>query len=204
MTNLKIHKQTHDKADFLKGWYLSDISLCDQIIEYYERNTIKWQGKIGKGVDKTIKDSVDCQFVEQPLLNNYLIELQKVVDEYIKTYPYVDSYMPWKIIEDINIQKYDPNKAYYGWHTERIGRSGDSIYRHLVFMTYLNDIAYGGETAFYHQDTKVKPEKGLTLIWPSDWTYTHRGYPALKETKYIVTGWFNYVNEEGKNDNESR
>ena len=32
--------------------------------------------------------------------------------------------------------------------------------RHMVFMTYLNDVSDGGETEFYHQDVKVKAEKG--------------------------------------------
>jgi len=32
----------------------------------------------------------------------------------------------------------------------------------------------------------------LTLIWPTDWTFTHRGVPSLTEEKYIVTGWFNF------------
>jgi hypothetical protein len=67
--------------------------------------------------------------------------------------------------------------------------------RHLVFMTYLNDIEDHGETEFYHQMLKIKPEKGLTLIWPADWTFTHRGNPSPSEQKYIVTGWFNYINK---------
>ena len=46
---------------------------------------------------------------------------------------------------------------------------------------------------------KVKPEKGLTLIWPADWTFTHRGVPSSTETKYIVTGWFNYFGENNGN-----
>ena len=42
-------------------------------------------------------------------------------------------------------------------------------------MTYLNDVSDGGETEFYYQKLKVKPETGLTLIWGSDWTFTHKG-----------------------------
>ena len=38
---------------------------------------------------------------------------------------------------------------------------------------------------------KVKPEKGLTLIWPADWTFTHRGIPSPQE-QYIVTGWLSF------------
>jgi hypothetical protein len=60
-------------------------------------------------------------------------------------------------------------------------------------MTYLNDVYNGGETEFYHQQLKVKPQKGLTLIWPADWTYTHRGIVAPDEEKIIVTGWWNFI-----------
>ena len=60
-------------------------------------------------------------------------------------------------------------------------------------MTYLNDINDGGETEFLYQNIKIKPRKGLTLIWPADWTFTHRGNFAPSEEKYIVTGWFNYT-----------
>jgi hypothetical protein len=60
-------------------------------------------------------------------------------------------------------------------------------------MTYLNNIKKGGETEFFYQNLKVKPEKGLTLIWPADWTFTHRGIPSPKEIKYITTGWYSYA-----------
>tara|TARA_R110000796_G_scaffold48231_1_gene115745 strand:- start:585 stop:767 length:183 start_codon:yes stop_codon:yes gene_type:complete len=60
-------------------------------------------------------------------------------------------------------------------------------------MTYLNNIKDKGETEWYYQKLKVKPETGLTLIWPVDWTFTHRGIPSKKEIKYIVTGWYSYV-----------
>ncbi len=45
---------------------------------------------------------------------------------------------------------------------------------------------------FFHQSLKIKPEKGLTLIWPSDWTFTHKGLPS-KEGKMIATGWFHFT-----------
>ena len=42
---------------------------------------------------------------------------------------------------------------------------------------------------FFYQKVKIKPTKGLTLIWPSDFTHTHRGVPATNDTKIIATGW---------------
>jgi hypothetical protein len=60
-------------------------------------------------------------------------------------------------------------------------------------MTYLNDIKEGGETEWFHQKLKIKPEKGLTVIWPAEWLYLHRGCVAKKETKYIITGWISFI-----------
>ena len=64
--------------------------------------------------------------------------------------------------------------------------------RHLTYMTYLNDVSDKGETAFYYQNIKIKPEKGLTVIWGTDWTFTHRGIASPTETKYIATGHYHY------------
>ena len=59
-----------------------------------------------------------------------------------------------------------------------------SANRHLVFMTYLNDVFDEGGTEFFYQKIKAQPRKGLTLIWPVDWTHLHRGIvsPSEKNT----------------------
>ena len=59
-------------------------------------------------------------------------------------------------------------------------------------MTYLNDVPNGG-TEFLFQKLKVPAKKGLTLIWPTDFTHAHRGIISKTNEKYIITGWFNYV-----------
>ena len=62
-------------------------------------------------------------------------------------------------------------------------------FRVLVFMTYLNDVPDGG-TMFKYQDLIVPAKKGLTLIWPTDFTHTHRGIPSPTQEKWIATGWY--------------
>ena len=59
-------------------------------------------------------------------------------------------------------------------------------------MMYLNDVTDNGETEFLHQNLKIIPEKGKLVIWPSDWTHTHRGITSTTQEKYIITGWFNF------------
>ena len=59
-------------------------------------------------------------------------------------------------------------------------------------MTYLNTVDNAG-TEFYYQKLKIPCKKGLTLIWPSDFTHTHKGIINEKKEKYILTGWLNYT-----------
>ena len=56
-------------------------------------------------------------------------------------------------------------------------------------MTYLNDVEDGG-TDFLYQNIQTKAEKGLTLIWPSIFTHTHKGIISPTKEKQIVTGWY--------------
>ena len=63
------------------------------------------------------------------------------------------------------------------------------IKRHLVFMTYLNNVENGG-TDFLYQNYTTKAIKGNTVIWPAAWTHTHKGQISKTEDKYIITGWY--------------
>lgn len=193
--SLKKHKQTHRRNDFIRGWYI-DHKICDDLIEYFNTSPSQVAGMITGGVQEEKKKSTDVVLADENLKIKYTLELQKVFNEYIKEYPMVDFYSPWGILESINIQRYHPKEGFYAWHTERTLPNCKESDRHIVFMTYLNDVNDGGETEFYHQNLKVKAEKGLTVIWPSDWTFTHRGCTSNSETKYIITGWTSYYNKD--------
>jgi hypothetical protein len=180
---------------FIGQYYLDDLSICDDIINYFKNSTDKTAGKVGFGeVNKIIKDSTDLYLDNVNLANNYNMQLQQVLNKYIEKYEFCNKYESFSLVERVNIQHYLPSQGFYRWHTERTGKQEPVASRHLVFMTYLNDVDDGGETEFYYQELKVKPRKGLTLIWPADWTHTHRGITSNTEEKYIVTGWFNFTN----------
>ena len=72
-------------------------------------------------------------------------------------------------------------------HSERT--SIDTLHCILAWMTYLNDVVEGGTTYFEYYDLEIKPRKGLTLIWPAEWTHAHKGNVLHSGSKYIVTGW---------------
>jgi hypothetical protein len=181
--------------NFVGSWFLQDTSICDSLIDYYENQ--KDREVPGLAANQLREDFKKCKEIFFDYDEKLMIEysnnhLQKICDEYTKKYNFC-SQNPWRTREKIKIQKYLPGEAYYGWHCERDSKIVPMNDRHLVFMTYLNDVTDGGETEFYYQKLKVKPQKGLTLIWPADWTHTHRGVPSVTQTKYIITGWFHYV-----------
>ena len=183
--------------NFIIGYYLSDLSICDDLIKLFYNSNNKVLGQIGQGtVDKKVKDSLDLQLLvndiaKYPILDKYFTQLGQMINLYKKKYKLCDHQVgKWAIQHDFNIQKYKPSQAYHGWHCEKCNIF--TAKRHLVWMTYLNDVNKGGETEFYYQKIKVKPEKGLTLIWSADWTFTHKGHTTIDEDKYIITGWYDY------------
>jgi prolyl 4-hydroxylase len=184
---------------FIGAWFFEDMSLCTDIIHWFENHNDKHPGYICNGdtrfIDESNKKSIDmdCDPLD-PMSQRYEKEIQKIVNMYVKKYPMCAKTDRW-VIDDFNVQKYEPGGAYFNWHSERTG-AGIVSNRHLAFMTYLNDIDDQGETEFWHQKIKVTPKKGLTLIWPADWTHYHRGVASPTEVKYIVTGWFSFVPEQ--------
>ncbi len=185
---------------FISGWYIEDNSICDSLIDLW-KNSDKQIGTVNINgssiIDKNYKDSIEVKI--HPNSDNfyflkYLDELRIIAKKYITQYPWSDKFSPWSITDSVNLQYYPPNGGFKSWHTERSSATHPFASRHLVFMTYLNDVWEGGETEFYHQNLKVSPKKGLTLIWPSDWTHLHRGLVSKTQEKWIITGWFNFLN----------
>ena len=184
--------------NFIAGWFI-DETVCDALIDYFEKSPDKFPGRVqGKDTDKLdpeCKKSTDLSIKRENRdteILNYYAELHKVCEKYKEKYVYCSNWQdPWAIINPWNIQRFYPNEAFYKAHCERFGRPTSA--RHLVFMTYLNDVDDGGETEFVYQKMKVKPRKGLTLIWGTDWTFLHRGLVSPTQTKYITTGWFEYL-----------
>jgi hypothetical protein len=196
--------EINDLNNFIMAWRIDDNDFCDVLLNYHASRTAK-RGQTGIGVHLDVKDSFDVTLNDGEEAAIYFSRLQECVDAYTDKYPY--SYKPctdWKIIEGVNIQKYLPGGGYHAWHCERSGNNNIINTRHFVFMTYLNDVTDDGETEFLHQKIKIRPEKGLTVVWPSDWTFTHRGVMSKTQEKTIITGWISFVGETQRKNFYSR
>jgi hypothetical protein len=165
-------------------------SLCESLIDLFKSSLYK-NPTVAKDHDG---DWLEVQFNPwDSLMTGYVGELQKVLDDYIAKFPYCNMFAPFTTTELFKIQHYTPGKGYTEWHTERGSASEPIVTRHLVFMTYLNTVTDQGGTEFLHQNLVINAEQGKTLIWPADWTHTHRGIASPTQEKFIITGWFNYI-----------
>lgn len=187
--------RVRDAENFIRGYYISERA-CDGLIEKFE--TSEQHRGFSGGVNlKVVPEIKDCSelFVNMHdpdvRVQAYLDQLDLVIERYKQEFPYVDSGVDsWSLFENFNLQKYEPGEAYHAWHHETAGMLAS--FRHLTFMTYLNDVRDGGETDWFHQRLSVKPEKGLTVIWGATWETRHRGRTAVHEPKYIATGWYTF------------
>lgn len=193
-------------SEFIKEYKMWDLSICDNLIQHFKDDPLELvrDGTVGTSAYKAEKSNINKKSKDlslyphhtsqYPAIRNYIEdELKRMIDNYIAEFFWAARSQEIGITEGINIQYYKPGDAFYSWHTERSSGQGPSAARNLVFMSYLNDVNEGGETEFFHQELRVKPEKGKTIIWPADWMYAHRGVPALTEEKYIITGWLSYL-----------
>lgn len=188
--NLIPHEINEDLCSFIGGWYIDD-KLCDEIVACHTE----------------VENSGHASNINHPrnyLVSEFLSYPKEIVEEYLKSLYYCHQQYTtlypasseksigiYGLVNGINVQHYLPNNFYDAWHTERTN-SHDFRNRHLVFMTYLNDIDVGGKTLFFHQKISIQPCKGLTIIWPSEWTHLHSG-SSTNEHKYVITGWWAYL-----------
>tara|TARA_R100001129_G_scaffold101382_1_gene69386 strand:+ start:331 stop:933 length:603 start_codon:yes stop_codon:yes gene_type:complete len=192
-----------NKKHFIGGWYI-DTKICDEIFNSFKKtpDVFKQQGVTGyqdKVVfNKKIKNSLEITIStdnENYPLNKYKDELQKCLEKYQEKFPEVANQLEKFNIapSGYNIQHYPVGGGFGKWHCERTGLIESN--RILVFMTYLNDVPDGG-TFFKYQNLKLPAKKGLTIIWPVDWTHTHKGEISNKHEKCIITGWYNFIKKD--------
>jgi len=182
------------KNNFIESYSINK-KICKDLITLFEEiPEFHKDGAVGLGeVKPEIKKSKEVSFKPySPHIEEYLKELSKCVNKYKSKYDSLNDLTRWAIVENVKIQKYKPKEGYFRIHCER-----DAIHpycdRLLVFMTYLNTIKEKGGTEFPYQNYTAKPIEGNTLIWPADYTHPHKGVIAPKETKYIITGWYGFL-----------
>ena len=188
---------TNLNPNFIGSW-LIDPLICDEIITYYERNKKKQKlGSTSRGRNLEVKNRNDISLTpkeltlpENKIYMDYFKSLFECYKDYNIQWPFFKSIVNDLDIGMFNIGKYTTGQHFQKIHCERSGLS--TLHRILAFMTYLNDVKEGGSTYFNHYDLDINPKKGLTLIWPAEWTHSHKGNILKSGVKYIITGWLTF------------
>ena len=178
---------------FIGGWYIPT-DLCDALLKIYKDNPKNHSvGVVGAllRIDPLFKESTEISIAphyQGEAFKEYKKYFPKLIHRYEQKYPEVHDFDKFGMIEPCQIQHYKPGQGFKSWHCERMSKEN----RCLVFMTFLNTVPSGG-TQFKYQNLTVPAKKGLTLIWPTDFTHTHKGQITQKHEKYIITGWLGFI-----------
>ena len=193
-------KTNNINPHFIGSWTIEPFSICDDLISYFKLNLAKqMKGRSTTGVNPNVKDTIDITIKPKEIIlpgneafKAYFEELFECYKNYIEEWPFLKELAQKLEIGSFNLQRYKPGQHFKKIHTERL--SIDTSHRVFAFMTYLNDVEEGGSTYFSHYDLEIQPRKGLTLIWPAEWTHAHRGNILREGSKYIITGWICFAN----------
>ena len=201
MEKVTLSKQNLN-PNFIGSWIINPLSICDELITYFESNTNKQnKGVSGAGENLDIKNSIDITISPKEIklpgnevFDKYFSNLFSCYQDYVIQWPFLTKFTDDLQIGDFNLQRYQSGQHFQLVHTER--SSLGTLHRIFAWMTYLNDvdIKEGGSTFFSHYDLEVQPKKGLTLIWPAEWTHAHKGNLLNADSKYIITGWMHFPN----------
>ena len=189
--------KTNLNPNFIGSWIINP-NLCDQLIAYYEKNQKKQaQGITTGGLNLEVKNRKDIsltpkelKLTQNAIFKKYFEDLFLCYKDYNLQWPFLESMVNYLDIGSFNSCKYLPGQHFQKIHCER--ESLSTLHRLFAFMTYLNNVEEGGSTYFNHYDLEIKPKKGLTLIWPAEWTHSHQGNILKSGVKYIITGWLTF------------
>jgi hypothetical protein len=201
MEKVSLEKQNLT-PNFIGSWTMSPLSICDELIAYFELNKNKQKkGAIGAGINLDAKNSTDITITPKDIklpgneiFQEYLNNLYSCYQDYVAEWPFLATFAENLQISSFNLQRYQRNQHFQNLHAERSSLA--TLHRVFAWMTYLNDVDQedGGSTLFSHYDLAIQPRKGLTLIWPAEWTHAHKGNVLKANNKYIITGWMTFPN----------
>lgn len=169
---------------------------CDRMIEKHKELEASTSGCKGEIANGGLSRRKDVSFYYERDAHELAVETNQLLDvsleKYLEDHPALGMLQFYS--STVKVQRTPPKGGFHQWHGER--GHNENRTRVLVWMIYLNDCLEGeGTTEFIEQGVKLQPKKGTLVLFPADWTHTHRGNPVYTHDKYIATGWY-YLNGE--------
>lgn len=172
--------------------------ICDKMIKRFQKDDRKGQSMTLGGINRDIRKSTILNFTGLDDWKDIDDTIFKVFSEGLKEYnEYVSRYTVPKITDSLFnnlvdegyfIQEFRPGE-FYNWHMDDSSKM--KAPRNFTLLLYLNTLEedQGGCTEFWC-GKKVRPKQGKLLIFPSCWTYIHRGAPVKNGgVKHVCGTW---------------
>jgi len=179
---------------FENAWPNPDetINMVESAVEQTDSG-INWEraGTIGEGINQSARtnmlmnisgyaESVNSSAM-QNIHNQFYIMILASLIPYANRYGIQDMLFP----EDFQLLKYSG-----GQHYKPHSDGGTSfVPRQVTALCYLNDDYEGGELEFPYFGIKLKPQKGMLVMFPSNFAYAHAALPVTEGVKYSLVTW---------------
>lgn len=180
----------HDR-DFITIYPGLDEASCRAVIERFDRDEGKRQGRIGgpgQAVEaRQTKRSWDLEIRHdgdwREIFQRIHPRIQACIAHYLSRSPILQSFDLQ--VTGYKIQMYPRGEGRFDWHADSVGGStGDRV---VAMVLYLNDVERGGETEFFHQGLKIRPRAGQLVLFPAGWNYMHCGHVPESGDKYVIS-----------------
>lgn len=173
--------------------------ICEEMIKRFKSDNRKSKSElVGGRVNEKVRKSTNLFFSTYEDWKDVDRIMFKVFsDGFSKYEEYINDYTTDRVashvFSDIKDEGYFIQEMkegeYYHWHVDDTTKFNKP--RSITCLLYLNTLEedQGGYTEFWC-GKKVRPEQGKLLIFPSCWTYIHRGAPVKNSgVKYTCGTW---------------
>jgi hypothetical protein len=170
--------------------------ICRDMIRRFEaKRDQQYPGRLGHQAreEASIKRSTDLRISGRPDWKDVDQALFRSLSQGLSEIAAMHPFFATNAFRDTgyNMQRTGAGEFYH-WHVD--GGPGEFSQRQLVALWYLNHVqGPGGETEFFFQKVKVKPEEGKLILFPPFWTHVHRGVTLENGVKYIATTWVSFA-----------
>ena len=171
------------------GFYENIIpdSVCDNIIDHdWEMKKSTYSNNDGK--TKTSDERVEMDEIWILKDMPYYEDIKKGVLKTIKKYSKQHKNFSCIHHTDFRINKYSEG-GFMSEHVDNIHHSHGQQYGYpqVSVLLYLNDDYAGGE--FFVAEEMFMPEKGSSIIFPSNFMYPHEAKAVTKGTRWSIVSW---------------
>ena len=177
-----------DVQDYIKIYEdIVDNNLCDAIMVA----DLDWKQSSFSSHEKIYKNSKDRVIMDDVWIekdSNFYNPLKECFVQAIRQYESKFPLFSCEHITDFRINKYSQG-GFMSSHIDNIHHSHGQKwgYPHVSVLLYLNDNYEGGE--FVVADKEIKPKKGSSILFPSNFMYPHEAKPVTNGTRFSVVAW---------------